>query len=385
MEAMTKMGMAASQARFLGLTARKSNVEYQGQQINQQRTALSNESANLYNQMMDITVPVPPSQDDFYITTYTLDGSKESYATGDYQITDATKTYIRDGQYNVTLSYQEEKLEGRNIVYSANYRSLIEEADETDENKTNKYRLSFVDKAISGNYFTTNLTYDESDTNPFEKDSEGNDKFKVTPFQLYKIDENAKIKVKGYDEWYNSLDKDEKKSADTATYFYRDKAGQDYFLTKTQFDILNKDDPKDGTVAGNVTVGSYNTYSKEYTTTVIADLEKTSKGRYSSITIANDETYPAILQGATFSISTKRVKDEDAYEAAYNDYEFEKAQYEKRISDLNAKTEIIQRDDQQLELRLQQLNTEQEAIKTEMDSVSKVIEDNVQQTFKTFA
>ena len=32
------MGMAASQARFLSLTARKTNVEYEGQQINQQRT-----------------------------------------------------------------------------------------------------------------------------------------------------------------------------------------------------------------------------------------------------------------------------------------------------------------------------------------------------------
>ena len=28
----TKMGMAASQARFLGLTARKTNVEFEGQQ-----------------------------------------------------------------------------------------------------------------------------------------------------------------------------------------------------------------------------------------------------------------------------------------------------------------------------------------------------------------
>ena len=31
------MGMAASQARFLSLTARKSNIEYEGQQINEQR------------------------------------------------------------------------------------------------------------------------------------------------------------------------------------------------------------------------------------------------------------------------------------------------------------------------------------------------------------
>ena len=44
------MGMAASQARFLGLTARKTNTEYEGQQINQQRTMLSNQSANYYNE-----------------------------------------------------------------------------------------------------------------------------------------------------------------------------------------------------------------------------------------------------------------------------------------------------------------------------------------------
>ena len=55
------MGMSASQARFLGLTARKTNVEYEGQQINQQRTTLSNQSANYYNNLLGMEVPVPPS------------------------------------------------------------------------------------------------------------------------------------------------------------------------------------------------------------------------------------------------------------------------------------------------------------------------------------
>ena len=48
------MGLAASQARFLGLTARKSNTEYEGQQVNQQRTALANESASLYSQLTNL-------------------------------------------------------------------------------------------------------------------------------------------------------------------------------------------------------------------------------------------------------------------------------------------------------------------------------------------
>ena len=48
------MGMAASQARYLGLSARKTNVEYEGQQVNQARTALANQSANLFNQLLTI-------------------------------------------------------------------------------------------------------------------------------------------------------------------------------------------------------------------------------------------------------------------------------------------------------------------------------------------
>ena len=54
------MGMAASQARYLGLTARKTNVEYEGQQVNQQRTALANESAGLFRRLLALDVPTAP-------------------------------------------------------------------------------------------------------------------------------------------------------------------------------------------------------------------------------------------------------------------------------------------------------------------------------------
>ena len=66
------MGLAASQARFLGLTARQSNVEFQGQQVNQARTALSNEVNRLYDRYNELTVPVPPAQADYTKTTSKL-------------------------------------------------------------------------------------------------------------------------------------------------------------------------------------------------------------------------------------------------------------------------------------------------------------------------
>jgi len=97
------MGMAASQARFLGLTARKNNVEYEGQQINQQRTVLSNQSANYYNDMLGMTVPVPPSIQDYSKIVYTFeDGALTNTITS--LIAQADGTYLA----SYTSRYQQD-------------------------------------------------------------------------------------------------------------------------------------------------------------------------------------------------------------------------------------------------------------------------------------
>lgn len=51
------MGLAASQARFLLLTARKSDLEMQGQAINQYRMALANAVGALMSQQAQLTDP----------------------------------------------------------------------------------------------------------------------------------------------------------------------------------------------------------------------------------------------------------------------------------------------------------------------------------------
>ena len=93
------MGMAASQARFLGLTARKTNVEYEGQQVNQQRTVLSNESAGLFNQMLELQVPTPPSATDYYNTRYVFDSLGEDYSITKFETASGSTT----GGYSIVL------------------------------------------------------------------------------------------------------------------------------------------------------------------------------------------------------------------------------------------------------------------------------------------
>ena len=100
------MGMAASQARYIALTARKSNVEYEGQQINQARLALANQSANLFNQMMGMGVPTPPSTTDFTTVQYSFsDGVNTEVLSNFYQLGNS------DSEYNyVVTTYHNEKV-----------------------------------------------------------------------------------------------------------------------------------------------------------------------------------------------------------------------------------------------------------------------------------
>lgn len=78
------MGLAASQARFLTLTARKSNIEFQGQQINQQRTVLANKSADITNKMLALDPPTPPtsSSSDYYNVAQNFTNESPSGSVG---------------------------------------------------------------------------------------------------------------------------------------------------------------------------------------------------------------------------------------------------------------------------------------------------------------
>lgn len=94
------MGMAASQARYLGLAARKTNCEYQGQQINQARTALANQSAELWNQMLGLSVPTVPDQTNYTKTQYSFSDGQNAY-----EIIDMVPSDEEDG-YNYTVKYR---------------------------------------------------------------------------------------------------------------------------------------------------------------------------------------------------------------------------------------------------------------------------------------
>ena len=122
-------------------------------------------------------------------------------------------------------------------------------------------------------------------------------------------------------------------------------------------------------------------YTANYISTKIEEsklalLESDGKGRFSTVKFEDDSV--------VYSLNCETITDEAAYQDAMNQYFYKQEKYDKQVADINAKTEIIQAEDRQLQLRLEQLGTEQTALQTEMEACQKVVSKNVETSFKTF-
>lgn len=355
------MGMSASQARFLSLTARKTNVEYEGQQINQQRTTLSNESANYYSQLTQMTVPTPPSSQDYTKTSYTFtDGAetnvinsliaqKDGYYILNYTQSVLTDTVVSNG--NVIVSRKETRDPNSGAVTDTSYYvgSTKLRTLGTDD-PTDPY-LSGLDDKERENALTLEAQY-------------------LTMLQEKYGEQN----------WYV------KYQLNTTTKTY-----EPVFYSQSQVEDADYSDKTGASLSG---IKSYvygqATESREIKNAK-ARVEQDTSGRYISILIYElDEDGDIKLDengneiGTEYTLTATTTTDDNAYNDAMNQYTYDKTQYDKEIQEINAKIEIIQAQDKNLELRLKQLDTEENAISTEIDSVKKVISKNVESSFKTF-
>ena len=413
------MGMSASQARFLGLTARKTNVEFEGQQINQQRTTLSNQSANYYNDLLGMAVPVPPSVDDYTKAVYTFeDGALTNQITA--------MMAQNDGTY--TVSYLRQWTDDFSVVSATtSIVNVSKDANNNDVYKVGAGKLRDMSDGLNG---LEGLTYDnyyqlngqrleagttQNDITPYTYEENGAIKTVYLKNNKWYSDANAttelneqvlsktdvKGKYEGDDEYLKTLSNDQikqlLKEEESYIELLKNKYGADseymvryvknsttgeyspYFYKLNDLKKANYDD--NGNSLSNINcykIGS-ETKSEEVKAQKKCEIEKDSSGRYINITIP-DESGSKI----TYALTTSTATDQDAYEDAMNQYEYEKYEYDQAIEEINAKIEIVQSQDKNLELRLKQLDTEHNAVQTEIDAVQKVIEKNTESSFKTF-
>ncbi len=335
------MGMAASQARYLGLTARKTNVEYEGQQINQARTALANQSANLFNQLLAMSVPTPPSTADFTTVQYSYtDGINSEAISSMTELINDPEGY----NYNVTHYHYADIYRGQQQLIT-NPQVFI---DETVTPAVPKY---------VGNCELTKYT------DAKEKSEEA-----------ASVLEAAYKQIKS--DWPNSVFAT---TPEDQIYIYEN-AGRTYFTTwqalKDSWDSApDKSKPIENQATKLVTY--YADSNKE-------KVEKTEKALVEVDGSGRATTIRFKDSSAVFTLNTETITDDKAYQDAMNQYTYNVNKYQKEIEDINAKTKKIQEEDRTLELRLKQLDTEQEALQTEMEAVKKVIDKNIENTFKTF-
>lgn len=333
------MGLAASQVRFLNLTARKNNLEYEGQQINQQRTTLANQSATYYNQMLTMSVPVPPSTSSFQTVQYNMDLNSARAA---FQLpetsTNVTIAQITGSQSNATIVYTN--------TYVDNYAIV---------KQNNPVGVTFD----NGKYYRGSV----SETNKLTKLSDTT---------------NLPTELQGA---VSTIVDNMKKSNPTATAdnTYVLKSGSETNPVYTYYYLPSED------------ITSTSEYKQ-------AELTKYAQNAVSGVRIQRDANNRVLgfeipqfddddneIEPLKVAVEAVTVQDTAAYEDAYNDYTYQTYLYQQQLEEINAKTSVIQAQDKKLELRLKQLDTEQNAISTEMESLNSLIDKNVENSFKVFA
>ena len=157
------MGMAASQARYLALTARKTNTEWEGQQINQARTALANQSANLFNRLLGLEVPNAPKTTDYTELQYSYsDGDNESVLESWQQLSSADPDY----NYIVNSYYYANVYTGsKKLLENPEVQSKTQAKQETYDNDG---QVNPVVSFSDGIYTIINNDTGETLAGPFE-------------------------------------------------------------------------------------------------------------------------------------------------------------------------------------------------------------------------
>ncbi len=291
------MGLAASQGRYLCLTARMSDLVYEGQQISQQRMALAKESSAiaeeynnaLSNTVMQAAIVGKDGQVENQKLTYNVITSKDPFVGLGMRIVDSNGYVVVPGKsFSLDVEYQDEAGRTVNESYQTADAFIKAHMPGLDEDKTKElgaYSLDELAIYYEKNYPDSGISLSIRNNTLAE---EG---------EHYLYDENC-------------LD---------AEYLHR-------MISSGEW-MIQQEDPNG---------------DKGW-----SDFEWQASSRVNEVLDTSDDAAA-----------------EAKYEAAMKD---------------------IQKKDKLLELRLEQVQTEESAIETEIESIKQVISKNIEDSFGTFA
>lgn len=504
------MGMSATQARYLALVAQQSNLEYQGQQINQERSILSQQVTDLYNSLLNMKVPTPPSTSAFTTVEYSGSLNASTFTLGNispkgsnytvdltyektgHSVSSKGKGQVKPTPAQITVAQVDTTATtqtvatGTKMAPNGSYTDgtpilhRLTSPEDTQEQqvyvlengkfvKKNKSEVDFnkeqvFDKrALQNQIDTDNDGVVEADTDNFDPNTDylfgeetdvttspgvyskssmfnyivndngvyrnaNEDDFTYNQttkmwefkpnlefyqesstgrtinnpnysgaeysiggnplFDLNSQDANARITADQMDGYLQALKNKFPEMSDTEIkdsffVYFTDDGKTPHFVKKEDVTASTNIDEQ-----GNFWAEYYDYIADgKYTeSNTMEDCKLTfdASGRITVISIPSVGKDGSIVY-TDVKLEAATVTDELAYQEAYAEYEYAQYEYDRQQQEINAKTEIIQQQDRNLELKLQRLDNERTQITTEMEALEKVINDNIDSSYKTFS
>lgn len=383
------MGMAASQARLLSITARIHDVEYQAQSIQNAKVQLSTQSDQVYNEYLEAL-----DAQVLAVSTLNADGSKSSVAATFNNLFSINKVTPADGS-NYLLRNEKGKLIVEDAVYNA--------YEQYKDKDAYLFAICMMGGESTEAALTTNIlhAYEESVYQSEVVDTKSNTHLQELRENLEKyLKDGSSIYDGDLKEEYNNEKGKEDYEALLKNYraeLYRSYGeeictgnidttsqgiqGSGALMTEAQFndsrfknyiDVFNQIKLCGGCVPISDYNGSFGDASNnsEWLTSMI------SCGKFTIDTYSKDKNGKETLTTTSPSSDTSLSYKE---ETSIDNTALKKAEakYEKDLKDIDKK-------DKQYDLTLSKLETERAALTTEYDSVKKVIQDNIDRTFGIF-
>ena len=378
------MGMAASQARLLTITARMHDVEYQAQSIQNAKVQLATKSDEVYQDYLEAldatTLTVKDSNGNTISANFNnlwgrnaVDTVINKYAIQDEHgwlivsedIKEAYDNYMTDKGSNTSSPYafaiymiggtESVKLENLDKDCDEVYKSL---ANDPEIIESNSY------KAITSAKGDMKKILNGKDYNDLkDEDKEKYDKLEKTYYNLMYTNYaeriyNKNVGANSADD-YENYGIEEYNSEDFNYYvnIFRQIQACGGCVSITSFD---------GDLGGNAaTDGDWLKNQLE-------------NGRF-SISKINPDKKTGEVDMSTTSIAT------DSFVGTTTTTSIDKRAYAKAEAEYEHETKAIDAKDKKYDMELSKLETEREALKTEYDSVKKVISDNIERTFGIFS
>ncbi len=410
------MGLSASQGRMLLLTARKSDLEYRAQQISQKRLVLSQqleEIATEYedatsNRQMKISLALAATGDGNDVVNRTsnltyatlVSGTLKNFSSDDSGIQAYDRTSNQD--YASTSAYRLVDAYGAIVVSSVEeipgtITKSSNVATELDSDGVYRVGTTSADgtkESVGENYIV------------IPKESNGTQ----TALGLL-LQNNSDINTQGLAiDSKNGMIAVIKKDGTTAYFDYRtgaeitDEAQKGKFSSSENATLVNSTSTIPTSVrktSSNVNIveggdGKYSVVDASGVTINRYVVDETLKYGSSDVNGATDG--PNYLQDCLRNgkyLLEKGSTDKETGKVKWNSLSWDStanisdAYYTEDDDKAKAKYDRlqtqIQNQDKKLELELDNIETQRSAVTTEIDSVQKVIDDNIESSFKTFA